>query len=269
MIDPNRSTFAPSTTRAKIHAEFSDTFSRMLVDPTVYFCWFCLLSPVFLICKLEWGATIKYLTTPYLWVSFLYLFFVLWYTHFHNGKTRILSPSEHRIANWFLCNGVYFTLFLDVFSGQFQRMDAMTTAYNKVECRYLHGLEDDAGITVFMTSMMELLFQSPLCLLCYYAVHHRRPYRHAAIVVVCALQAAGCWYYYVGELLGDFRHCGGWPKDLAEALTFERLFFFWFSFFVLGLGVWIIVPYRIAKRSWKELSKAVQETDLKEFKKMY
>lgn len=274
MIDPNKSTFAPTAGRVKIHANFSETISSMLVDPTVFFCWFCLLSPIFLICKCEWGATIKYVTTPYLWVSFAYFAFVMWYTHFFNGKTKILSASEHRVANWFLMNGVYFTLFLDVFSGQFQRMDAMTTAYNKVECRYVHGLEGDtpgtvdAGITVFMTSMLEFFFQSPLALVAYYGIHHKRPYRHCVIIVVCVLQVVGCWYYYVGELLCDFRHCDGWPKDLAEALTFERLFFFWFGFFVLGLGVWIVVPYRIARQSWREVSKAFFEIDARELKKL-
>lgn len=93
-------------------------------------------------------------------------------------SARLLThQGKKRVANWFLANGVYFNLFLDVVSGQFQMMGEMTVQYNVVEPRYALGPLSDAGASVFMTSMLELFFQSPLCLLTYWGYHRNASWR--------------------------------------------------------------------------------------------
>lgn len=56
-------------------------------------------------------------------------------------------------------------------------MGEMSRQYLIVEPRYSLGLFECEGVSVFMTSILELLFQSPLCLAVYWAYHRNRPYR--------------------------------------------------------------------------------------------
>jgi len=184
-------------------------------------------------------------------VSFAYLGLIVYVTH-ADGKSVNLSARDTRVANWFLMNGVYFNLFLDVVSGQFQMMDEMSKQYLKVEPRYILGVYDDAGAPVFMTSMCELFFQSPLAILTYYAFHRDKSYKNIAAYTVSILHAAGVWWFYFPEAIGGFQHLNGWPESLEKAFSFDRLLFFWFGFWFCGI-LWLVVPFQIAKSAWIEV----------------
>jgi hypothetical protein len=203
--------------------QLGPVLSAMARDPTVLFTACVVLVP--LIYVDGWRGAVQYLTTPMLLVSLAFLALVLVVTH--GGPCVRLNARDTMLANWFLMNGVYFNLFLDVVSGQFQMMDEMSRQYTKVEPRYVYDILSDAGAPVFFTSMLELFFQSPFGILAYFAYHRGLPFRHLAAFFVSVLHAAGVWYFYIPEALGGFRHLGGWPRSLAEALSFERLVFFW------------------------------------------
>ena len=189
-------------------------------------------------------SALRYLTWPMLWLSFAFCYAVLHVTA--SGPCVELNERDRRIAFWFLCNGVWYNLFLDVVSGQlsvppvcflsgsrdprltpfsqqpndgrvrFPSMLAQTTRrsqltparderksmsrqYLNVEPRYAHGYLDLRGHSVFWTSMCEIFFQSPFCLLCFYAYHRNKSWRRPLEIIVSVLQVAGVWWFYVPE----------------------------------------------------------------------
>ena len=83
----------------------------------------------------------------------------------------------------------------------------MSKQYLKVEPRYAFGYMDVKGQSVFWTSMCEIFFQSPFCLLCFYAYHRNKSWRRPLEIIVSVLQVAGVWWFYVPEAVcsGDLR----------------------------------------------------------------
>uniref|UniRef100_A0A7S3PJQ8 EXPERA domain-containing protein n=1 Tax=Aplanochytrium stocchinoi TaxID=215587 RepID=A0A7S3PJQ8_9STRA len=235
----------------------------LLGDPTVIFTVLVILTPL-LFCR-SVGAVVSYLFTPMMVASWVYLGVVLYITH-GDGKSIALGERDQRVALWFLMNGVYFNLFLDVVSGQFQMMDEMSRQYLVVEPRYQFGVFDVHGQSVFMTSMCELFFQSPLCIVAYYAYCRNKSYKLVAEFTVCVLHAAGVWWFYFPEAISGFEHLGGWPASVSEALGFNRLLFFWFGFWFCGL-LWLYVPYQIGKTAWINICEAVTKSGMLENKK--
>ena len=154
-------------------------------------------------------------------------------------------------------SGVYYNLFLDVFSGQFQANDLMTYQYNIVEPRYRYGPEDVRGQSVFWTSMCEIFFQSPLCILIYYGYMQGKPWRRPLEIIVGCLHIAGVWWFYVPEAYAGFPHLGGWPKP-GERLTFHRIFYFWFGFWFMG-GLWTTVAFTFGKTAFFEIAAIIDK----------
>lgn len=228
----------------------------MLHDPTVLFTICVVLVPL-VYCP-DLPSAIKYLTEPAILLSLALTFVIVKFAH--SVPCLPLTPHERRIAFWFLMNGVYFNLFLDVIAGQFQSMGEMSRQYNFVEPRYALGPFSDAGSPVFITSMLELFCHSPIGIFAYIAYTRRWPQRHIAAFTVSLLHAIGVVYFYIPEVINGFRHLGGWPQSIDEALTFHRLLFFWFGFWFCGV-VWILVPSIIARYAWNEMSAAMSVVD--------
>lgn len=233
----------------------------LLKDPTVWFTMFVILVPLVFLSPL---GMLGHLLHPMLWLSLAYLTAVLHITH-GDGKSFPLSERDQRVAFWFLMNGVYFNLFLDVFAGQFQIFGEMSRRYLDVDPRYAIGVFDVRGQSVFMTSMLEIFAQSPLSIVAYYAYCRRKAYRHIVEFTVCVLHAAGVWWFYFPEAIAGFEHLGGWPKSFGEAISFHRLLFFWFGFWFCGI-LWLVVPFQIGKSAWIDITQAMaerQEIDIK------
>jgi len=217
--------------------------------------WFT-MAVMFLPCALVYPDTKRmmvYLYNPTFWGAYVYLFLVLLVTHLF-GKTKVLSGQQQRIANWFLCNGVFYNCFLDVFAGQFQIGGLMTEQYNKLEPRYLYGLTNDlpAGQTVFMTSMLELFIQGPLCLLTYWGFYHNASWRYVTGIIVSVLHICGTWYMYIPEILLNFPHV---PADTKFRFSFDDIIYFWFGFCFCSL-LWTIIPltmiFKLSSQSQKK-----------------
>lgn len=188
------------------------------VDPTVAFTAAVVLLP--LVFVTDTASAIAYLTHPTMLAALAVTAALVLFA----GPGAALAPHERRLAYWFLCNGVFYNLFLDVVAGQAQSFGLMTAQYNRVEPRYALGYLSDAGVPVFMTSALEALFQAPLGVFAFVAIRRGWPQRHAAALALSILHAAGVWYFYVPEVLNGFAHLGGWPKTAAEALSLERVF---------------------------------------------
>jgi hypothetical protein len=173
------------------------------------------------------------------------------------GPCVELNARDRRVAFWFLMNGVYYNLFLDVVSGQFQMMDEMSRQYQKVDPRYLIGAMDVHGQSVFWTSMCEIFFQSPFCLLCFFAYHRGKPWRRPLEIIVSILQVAGVWWFYAPEAYSDFPHLGGWPPNqFGGVFSLHNLIFFWFGFWFM-CALWVSVGISITHTAFWELSAAV------------
>lgn len=231
--------------------EFTKGFCwrRFFKDPTVLFTIGILFMPILL----AEGISTKffYIFTPMLWISFLYLVMVLYTVHGNYDEVK-LSNRDHRVALWFLMNGVYFNLFFDVVSGQLQLFGEMSVQYNLIEPKYKFGLYQEAGQSVFMTSMCELFLQSPLCLITYYAYHKGKVYKPLLEIIMACLHIAGVWWFYLPEIFNGFPYSGGWPKSLGECFTFHRFLYLWSAYFIFP-AIWVVVPFLIAKTAWKDV----------------
>jgi len=203
-------------------------------------------------------GALTYLTTPMMVLALVFLVLVVKLTE--AGKTVTLSPRDQRMAYWFLMNGVFYNMFLDVVSGQFQMMDEMSRQYLKVEPRYELGPYKVSGMPVFWTSMCEIFFQSPLCLMVYFGYRRGKPWRRPVEIIVSLLHVAGVWFFYVPEAFAAFPHLNGWPKTVKEALSFDRLLFFWFGFWAMGI-LWTVVPIAVMHTNVKEIAAIIAEHD--------
>lgn len=134
--------------------------------------------------------------------------------------------------------------------------DLMTEQYNILEPRYKFGARDTRGAPVFWTSMCELFFQSPFCLMVYYGYVHNKPWRRALEIIVSVLHISGVWWFYVPEAYADFPHLGGWPTS-EERFTFHRIFYFYFAFWFMA-ALWVSVAVMISKTAYDELAEIVR-----------
>lgn len=236
----------------------------VLRDPTVVFTIWVVLAPIGLMVlenEHTFGQVVQqslqgYLLAPTMLCSYAYLFLVVSLAH-SGGRTVKLSPRDQRVARWFLMNGVYYNLFLDVVSGQFQANSLMTYQYNLIEPRYKFGPMDVRGQSVFWTSMCEIFFQSPFCILAYYGYVRGKAWRRCLEVIVSVLHIAGVWWFYVPEAYSNFPHLKGWPADWKESLTFHRVFYFWFGFWFMA-AIWVTAAFMIGKTAFLEIASIIQ-----------
>jgi len=221
-------------------------FLRLLVDPTFLFSFGVFLVPA--VIAPSTNAAIRYLTMPIVLGAFGFLAAVLYFTHFLTGHCVNLTARDQRLANWFLCNGVFFNSFLDVFAGQFQLMGLMSEQYLIVDPRYKLGLHNYAGQAVFMTSLAELFFQAPLCIATYWGYHHNAPWRCVTELAASILHLSGIWWMYIPEALTGFPHV---VADKNFEFTFNHVLYYWFGYWCCGL-LWTVLPVWIIWKTARE-----------------
>jgi len=225
----------------------------LIFDLTFWFTVAVILVPVVLVYPHQ-EKMFTYISLPSIWGSFVLLFVVLVFTHLF-GTTHTLSARQQRIANWFLCNGVFINIFLDVFAGQFQWSGLMTEQYNILEPRYVMGLYHDAGQVVFMTSMLELLLQAPLCLITYWGFYHNTGWKEATGIIASVLHFTGIWWMYVPEILRGFPHI---PADRNFRFSFHDILYYWFGFWFC-CGLWTLVPILLTITLTRDISAQISK----------
>jgi len=236
--------------------------AQALKDPSVLFALLVVKMPLALH-AIEKGLSTfvqdaaNYLLSPTMIASYIYFYMVV--TVCNQGNPVKLSARDQRAAYWYLMNGVYFTLFFDVFAGQFQVNGLLTSQYNILEPRYKFGPIDLRGQSVFWTSMSEICFQSPFAILVYYAYKQGKAWRRPLEIIFSLIQIAGVWWFYVPEAYAGFPHTGGWPKP-GERFTFYNLVYFWFGFWFMGL-LWTIVNLFLIKTAFLEITSIIDKHD--------
>jgi hypothetical protein len=115
------------------------------MDPSVVFTVLVVLTPLVFVSSFT--EALAYVLQPTWIVSVVLLVAIVSISR--AGRPEKLSYWDSRVAHWFLCNGVYFNLFLDVVSGQFQLGGEMSKQYLTVEPRYAYGPFVCDGQSVF------------------------------------------------------------------------------------------------------------------------
>jgi len=226
----------------------------LIFDITFWFTMAVIVLPAALVYPDE-KKIVEYFSLPTIWGGFVYLFIVLIVTHLCGNRVTLTS-KEQRVANWFLMNGVFYNTFLDVFAGQFQMSGLLTTEYNIIEPRYKMGLYHDAGQVVFMTSMIELLIQAPLCIVTYWGYYHNASWRYVTGVIVSVLHFSGVWWMYIPEALRNFPHI---PADRIFRFSFTDIVYYWFAFWFCGL-LWTIIPFCVTVHLSRNISKEIKNS---------
>uniref|UniRef100_A0A6B2LPM2 EXPERA domain-containing protein n=1 Tax=Arcella intermedia TaxID=1963864 RepID=A0A6B2LPM2_9EUKA len=148
---------------------------------------------------------------------------------------------------------------MDVFAGQFQWMGMMSQHYLKVDPRYIHGLSHVSGHSVFMTSMVELLLQTPLCIATYWGFHHQSPWRRVTQLAASILHLSGMWWMYYPEALAGFPHL---EIDRNFEFTFDHILYYWFGY-CFCCTLWTVVPVYMCYKAAKEISQLIQAAGIK------
>lgn len=159
-----------------------------------------------------------------------------WSLYCQQGSVT-LSSRDKRVANWYLVNGFVFKSMMDTFSGSLQAWPTMTAQYNLLEPRYQKPLSDFDSIPVHLSSLLEIAFQVPLCLLVYRAYHQGSKHRYVLEIVLATLQAAGTFYFYLAGLITE-------PEKLGmfmNASMFDFVFYCCFGSIFCPL-LWIVLP---------------------------
>ena len=142
----------------------------------------------------------------------------------------------------------------------------MTQRYNELEPRYVMvGTYD--GVTVQLTSWLELLVCTPCGLALYYAYHRDSRWRLPVEIIFNMLCVCGVWYFYGSEYILGFPNVhfprgddGTWDMSLASCYKFWLGFvIFPLLWFVLGVLMTIRAAQQIM--SLRDMNENVKKKD--------
>ena len=124
---------------------------------------------------------VKEHTEEFMWPILVSIALIAGGIHF-GKKARVPSLMDKAIAYWYLWNGVWIHLFLDVGIGYFKRVPSLTASYALLDKRY-----DVMDSTVQTAIFVELFLQAPGCLCLCYGFFTRKQWRHPLQIFVCSL----------------------------------------------------------------------------------
>ena len=149
-------------------------------------------------------------------------------------NNKELQTSEKLAASWYFCCGFFFNSMMDVFAGQLQAWPMMSERYKQLEPRYTMAGKYE-GITVLITSIQELLIQTPCGLVLFYGYWNRKSWTKPIEIVFNMWCIAGVAYYYGSEPLLNFPIVHSPAADGSNYFAFETLYLFWFGFIIMPL----------------------------------
>jgi len=174
---------------------------------------------------------------------------------FRDNKVLSLSTEDSHIAAWYLINGFFFNSMMDVFAGQFAAWTTMTPRYHELEPRYAMG--GYTGAVVFLTSLQELLLQTPCGLALFYAYWRGSNWRLGVEVIFNCYSVAGVWYFYLSEAWLGFptvhAPITNGSFDTSKAFTFEMIYKFWIGF-VFFPALWAGVGIYLGQRACRQIT---------------
>lgn len=219
-------------------------------DPTIAFSLITLLVPC--IKAGSFGGVCRFLTCPGMLILYVTLIAVhLWAS---KGKNVTLSPTDRRIANWYLCNGAVFHIFMDCLTGEYGLGGELTKNYLQLDARFSM---EPTNPTVWLCVHAELIVMAPLCFFVYRAILQNLPSRRPLELIVCTLHLFGLAFFAGCEIYDGCIHIpaqdpvGGQQGPCLSNLNFteNQFTFFWFGFVICNL-VWVFTPLYLMKSAF-------------------
>lgn len=222
-------------------------------DPTIAFSLLTLLVPCQKAGSLE--GIFSFLICPGMIILYVTLIGVTFWAG--RGKQVKLSPKDRRIANWYLCNGAVFHIFMDGLTGEYGLGGILTTNYRQLDARFLMEPTDP---TIWICVNCEIFIMAPLCFALYRAIHQGLPSRRPLELIVCTLHLFGLIFFCGCEILQGCVHIpshdpvGGKNGPCLSNInwTENQFTFFWFGFVICNL-VWLFTPLYLLKSSFDHI----------------
>ena len=222
-------------------------------DPTFQFCLQTLVSVLFVTAD-EATKTLT-IGLPSLTTVFDY-FFNSWFLigfcvlavslYTVRNCDRELTWSESLIANWYLWNVVVIHVMLDGLCGAHGFGGKMNDNYRILDKRPdligqpLGPLATDRAL-VYTLNEMELFGHSVLCLIAFYGVCYKTPWRHTMETIALMIQAVGAVAFVMPDMLTGCENMQ--PINVKTCLPpLEPFYFFFFYFGVIINWLWVVVP---------------------------
>ena len=161
------------------------------------------------------------------------------------GKQARVSWIERIVGYWYLWNGVWIHLFLDVGMGYFRRVPSLSISYALLDKRF-----DPVDPLIQTALFVELFLQAPGCLCLCYGFFTRQRWRHPLQIFVCSLHLSTTIFYAMTSLVAGLPSL---PVDWDLEFTPQHIFYFWICF-VLASLMWTVVPLLLAAYSMRVLS---------------
>lgn len=168
------------------------------------------------------------------------------------GKAKFLSTAERSMVCWFLCSGLIHLIiegnvvlnskFYEDTSGNI--LNEIWKEYSKADSRY--ATRDDFVISM---EAVTAFLEGPGCLLICWAMLKSKPWRFTAILIVS-----------LGQLYGDVLYFGTCLHGGLARHSRPEWLYFWFYFVVVN-GVWIVVPLACIVYACRSINQAVSSIE--------
>ncbi|MES1913771.1 MAG: hypothetical protein MHM6MM_005930 [Cercozoa sp. M6MM] len=227
----------------------------ILVDPTVWFCIFCLIVPpgmAYLNGRPEEVIPFFLDRVP---LSLLILL-IATVLITHSGKTVKLSKADQMTARWYLLNGVLIHIGMDGLVGTLHQWKLFDEQYKIMDRRFI--VEHSVPWTI---GLIEITHHAPLALLTYYGYWHGKKWARLMEIVTCCFHYAGALFFVIPELKDGAINI---PFDWNLDFTFHHVLYFWFCF---GANfIWMFLPAGLAWRAGKRVVEDLEVSEKKAVK---
>ena len=214
-----------------------------ILDPTMVFCLFCLIVPLFKEASTTHEERIAFLTDPLLLGSFGLLIALAFLVRI-TGKCVELNVWERARARWYLWNGAIIHIMMDGGVGALKKLPLFRHQYKILDARF----NDDDAITVpVLVGLVEIFVMAPLCFLTYYAYRRGSSWRYPMEVMICTCHIFGTIMFCLPEHLEGFKNI---ETDFDFEFTLHKITYFWFGY---GANfIWIVLPLCFLSGAFKK-----------------
>ncbi|KAI8464452.1 MAG: Emopamil-binding protein [Monoraphidium minutum] len=169
-----------------------------------------------------------------------------------SGSHKHLVTKERLLVCWFLCTGLIHLIVEGavVLNAEFYKdtsrniLSEIWKEYAKADSRY--ATRDDFVISM---EAVTAFVEGPGCFLIVWALCARKAWRYVAVVLVS-----------LGQLYGDVLYFGTCLHGGVDRHTRPEFIYFWFYFVIIN-GVWIVIPFACIVWAAKRINAAVAKAD--------
>ena len=196
---------------------------------------------------LNWNAerTRALILSPYIWLcTTAAVTGIVYAKRTWAENTTAYSTADKMITIWFLMGACWYHTGCDFLSGLLQVMPTLRDFYISSNAVHLHPMHHPARAYIDAVYYLEILVQTPLCILTYLLYLRRSAIRPVVEASLCALHFAGTVAFYIPNLLaGETTH--------PILSNLDRC---------IGM-LWIIIPIVLTVRAARQVAAAAQRHD--------